>query len=335
MTDEPDLSVARSFDLLAKTLPEMFSRLCYKCSPAHRERLVGPLRAIYGSKRRQMFAEVGRFVDRLFDSMSVEERVRAVPSLIDFPVPDRLNEIEIGEFINPVRQLRLPASVRREALLVTEEKIDELLDRLAPSAPDREWTMTSLVWLYEQGKLNEQQSEHLGVSLWDAVEAPEVPVVPGYYSFACMTLPHPSEIDPEPRVKEHLKSTIDERLADSRLDGVLDELRNSGSNVKWSKTDALELVAKLSGWWAANKHLLLHRTPMPFGSQADSTKRTAGMVIRALSAVFAHLPADQDADVGDDTLGEFLTDLERRNIPAKALGSSNPRHFSQESGTGA
>ena len=198
MADEPDLSVARSFDLLAKTLPEMFSRLCYKCSPVYRERLVGPLRAIYGSKRRQMFAEVGAFAHRLFDSMSVEERIRAVPSLIDFPVPDRLNEIEMGEFVNPVRQLRLPASVRREALLVTEEKIDELLDRLAPSAPDREWTMTSLVWLYEQGKLNEQQSERLGVSLWDAVEAPEVPVVPGYYSFACMTLPHPSEIDPEP-----------------------------------------------------------------------------------------------------------------------------------------
>ena len=319
MADEPELSEARSFELLAKTLPEVFSRLCYKCSPEYRERLLAALRAIYGSKRRRMFAEVRQFAIRLFDSMSVEELAHAVPSLIDFPVPDGLNEIEMRKFFNPVRQVRLPASVRRDALVVSEEKIDELLDRIAPRAHDREWTMTSLVWLYEQGKLNEQQSERLGEALWYGVEAPGVPVVPGYFSFACITLPHPSQIDPEPRVKEHLRLLIDERLGDGRLDGILDELRNSGSNVKWSKTDALELVAKLAGWWASNKHLLLPRTPMPFGSPAEDTNRTVVRAIHALSAVFCHVPVDQDADAEVDTLGEFLTDLERHNIPAKAL----------------
>ena len=266
-----------------------------------------------------MFAGVGKFADRLFDSMSVEELACAVPSLIDFPVPDGLNEIEMREFVNPLRHVRLPASVGREALLVTEERIDELLERLAPTAPDREWTMTSLVWLHEQGKLNEQQSERLGEALWDGVEAPGVPAVPGYYSFACITLPHPSEIDPVPRVKGHLRSIIEERMGDSRLDDVLDELWNSGSNVTWSKTDAFELVAQFSGWWTRNKHLLLYRTPMPFGSPADNTKRTVARMIRALSAVFFHLPVDQDADMELDTLGEFIADLVRRNIPAKAL----------------
>ena len=58
---------------------------------------------------------------------------------------------------------------------------------------------------------------------------------------------------------------------------------------------------------------------MPFGPPADGTNRTVVRVLRALSAVFAHLPVDQDAEVEVDTLGEFLTDLERRNIPAKAL----------------
>ena len=319
MADKADLSEAKSFELLAKTFPEMFSRLCYKCSPAYRERLLAALSAIYGSKRRQMFAQVRQFADRLLDSMSVEELARAVPTLIDFPVPGGLNEIEMQEYFNPVRKVRLPASVRRDALAVTEEKIDELLDRIAPNAHDREWTMTSLAWLYEQGKLNEQQSERLGKALWYGVEAPGVPVVPGYNSFVCITLPHPSQIDPEPRVKEHLRSIIDERLGDSRLDAVLDELRKSGSNVKWSKTEALELVARLSGWWATNKHLSLHRTPMPFGPPSDGMNRSLVRVIRALSAVFAHLPVDQDADVEVDPLGEFLTDLERHNIPAKAL----------------
>ena len=58
---------------------------------------------------------------------------------------------------------------------------------------------------------------------------------------------------------------------------------------------------------------------MPFGSPADGTNRTVVKVIRALSAVLAHLPVDQDADVEVDTLGELLADLESHNIPAKAL----------------
>ena len=330
MANESDSSEANSFELLAKTLPEVFSRLCYKCSPTYRGRLLGALGAIYGSKRRHMFAEVGRFSNRLIDSMSIEELVRAVPSLIDFPVPDRLKDIETREFVNPVCQVSLPASVSPEALLITEEKVDELLERLAPIAPDRGWTMTSLVWLYEQGKLNEQQSERLGHALWDGVEALGVPVVPGYYSFACITLPDPSEIDPESRVKKHLRSIIDERLNDSRLDDVLDELLNSGSNVNWSKTDALELVAKLSGWWAANKHRLHYRTPMLFESPADGTKRTVGKAIRALSAVFTHIPEDQSADMEVDTLGEFLTDLESHDIPARALEAATMSRFSEK-----
>ena len=329
MANESDLSEAKSFELLAKTLPEVFSRLCYKCSPAYRERLLGALRAIYGSKRKRMFAKVGRFAERLFHSMSVEELASSVPSLIDFPVPDGLNEIEMREFVNPLRHVRLPVSVHRGALLVTGEKIDELLDRLALSAPEREWVLTSLVWLHKQRTLSKQQSERLGVALWDGVEAPRVPVVPGYYSFACMTLPHPGEIDPEPRVKEHLRSIIDERLNDRRLDDILDELRNLGSQVRWSRTDALELVGKLSGWWAANKHLLLHRTPMLFGSPADNMKRTVGKAIRALAAVLVHLPADQDANVGVDAIGDFLTDLERHDIPTKALEAATLRSFSE------
>ena len=319
MANESDLSEVKNFALLGKTLPEVFSRLCYKCSPAYRKRLLAALRAIYGSKQRRMFAQVGQFANRLFDSMSVEELARAVPSLIDFPVPERLNEIEVREFVNPLRQVRLPASVRPDALLVTEEEINQLLDRLAPSVSDREWALTSLVWLHEQGKLNEQQSGRLGVALWEGVEDLGVPEVPGYYSFACITLPHPSEIDPGPRVKGHLRSTINERMGDSGLDDVLDEVWNSARNVTWSKTDASELVAQLSGWWAKNKHLLLYCTPMPFGSPSDSTKRTVVKGIRALSAVLVHLPANQDGNVELDTLGEFLKDLKRDNIPVHAL----------------
>jgi len=319
MVNEPDWSEAKTFDALAKTLPETFSRLCYKGSPASRKRLVAALGAIYGSRRRRVFAEVGRFADRLFDSMSVEERLGAAPALIDFPVPDRLDELEKREFINPVRLVHLPASVRGEELLVTEERIDELFDRSAHDSQGRDWALTSLVWLHERGKLNEQQSERLGEALWDNVEAPGVPVVAGYYSFACITLPHPPEIDPEPRAKEHLRSLIDERMGDSRLDDVLDELRNSAGVVKWSKQEAFALVAELSGWWNKNRHRLQLHMSTPFGSLADNTKRTTGKLVDALSAVFSHLSADRGGDEGVERLRELLADLGAHDVPARRL----------------
>ncbi len=319
MVDGADWSEAKTFQSLTKTLPEVFSRLCYKCSPAYRERLVNALNVIYGSKRRHMFAEVGHFAERLFKSMSVEERARAVPSLIDFPVPDRLRGFEKQEFMNPVPLVNLPASVQGEALLVTKERIDELLNRTAHASQDRDWAMTSLVWLHKRGKLNEQQSERLGEALWDGVEAPGVPVVAGYYSFACMTLPHPKEIDPEPRAKMHLRSMIGERMGDSRLDDVLEQLRNSAGVVKWSKAEAFELVAELSGWWNKNKRWLHQHIPGPFGPPADNTKRTTSKVVYALSAIFSHLPADKDGEEGVEPLREFLADLGEHDIPARRL----------------
>lgn len=318
MLNEPDVSTAKDFDLLAKTLPELFSRLCYKCSPTFRERLVDALGGIYSSKRRWFFRDVGRFAQRLFDSMSVEERIRALPKVVDFSVPAGLNEIEVPEFVNPVRLVALPASVRGEALLVSEQKIGELLDQLA-RAEDREWVKTSLTWLHERGKLNEHQSARFGRLLWDDLATCEVPAVVGYSSFVCVRLPHPEEIDPEPRVKEHLRSSVSERMEDSGLDEALDELRQSTSVISWSKAEALELVTELSGWWDAHKYQLHHRTPMPFGSPAEVTNCTIRKVVYALSAMFQRIPADSGATEGSEALERFLADLEAHGIPAKAL----------------
>ena len=317
--NDPDRSEAKTFGSLANTLPEVFSRLCYKCSPAYRERLVGALGAIYGSKRRKVFAEVRRFADRLFDSMSVEERARAAPSLIDVPMPDDLDEIEKQEFVNPVLLIGRPGPVRGGALPVTAKRIDELLDQLADHAQDRAWTATKLVWLHDRDKLDRRQSERLGELLWDGVEAPGVPAVTGFNSLVCLKFPHPKGIDPEPRVKDRLRTMIEEPTEDSGFDDVLDELRNSAGMVEWSHAEALELAAAISGWWNRNKHLLHYQTPTPLGPPADYTKRTTIKAVNALSAVFSHLPADQDREEGAESLREFLADLGAHDFPARRL----------------
>ena len=319
MVNEPAGVDDETFELLAQTLPEVFSRLCYKCSPECRERLVGALSAIYTSKRRSGFEGVRRFADRLFDSMSAGERARAVPLLIDFSMPDGLNEIEKREFVNPVLLVDQNGLVRGDALPIEAEKIDELLHQFSEIPQTRDWTATTLVWLHDRGKLNERQSKRLGELLWDGVEARGVPTVTGFYSFVCMTFPHPGAIDPEPRVKERLRAMIDEVMGDSRLDDTLDELSSSAKRIQWSKADAMEFVAKLLRWWAVNQHWLHHREPMPFGSPADNTKRTIWKAVLALSSVISQIQPDNDNDENMDSLREFLVDLAAHHIPTRVL----------------
>ena len=319
-TDGTDLSEAKTFESLAKTLPEVFSRLCYKCSPACRERLITALGRIYGSKRRQTFANVHLFARRLFDSMSVEERIRAVPFLIDFPVPDQLGDMEKREYVNPLWLVSLPKRVRDEALDVPEDRIDELLERLADRGPEGDWAATSLVWLHERSTLKGPQSQRLGSLLWDGIESSGVPTVPGFYSFACMRLPHPAEIDPEPRVKEHLRSTIGAQIGSSGLDDILEELRLSTGALNWSMEDAFELLVQLRAWWEDNKNRLHLRMPMPmpFGSLADQTKRTTWRIVSALSAILAQQPVDEDSE-REDALRDFVSDLTAQGIPTMRL----------------
>ena len=238
MVNEPDLSKAKNFQLLAKILPDVFSRLCYKCSPVYRERLVEMLREIYSSKQRRMFTKVDQFAKRLFDSMSLRERARTVPLLIDFLMPDCLIDMERSECINPVCWISLPNSLPGEVLPIAEERIDELLSA-AHREQDRNWAMTSLVWLHGRGKLNQRQSQHLGKLLWDGVETPRVPIVTGYYRFQCIR-PHPGDVDPEMRLKGYLQSSFSNHT--ERLSLILDELHCSAQIAQWTNVEAAELV---------------------------------------------------------------------------------------------
>ena len=326
MTNESDSLEAKTFKSLAETLPEVFSRLCYKCSSEYRRKLAEILLVIYklNPEKRRMFTEIRQFAYRLFNSMSFKERLSLVPSLINSPVPDHLSEVERirQEFVNPlvwINRAELPRG-EEQPLMIQEERIDELFNQLTSSTQHHDWTMTLLAWLHEWGKLNEQQSERLGRMLWNSVEAPRVPAVIGYYSFECINkLPHPEDIDPQQRVKEHLRLMIYERMGGSRLDNVLEkfleELEKSVEVVQWSKTEALEFVAQFLIWWHRHKHLLNHRDPGPFGPPAEHTKRTIRKIVHALSAIFLHLPDNSEEDTGP--LREFLLELARHNIPTK------------------
>ena len=234
MFDEREWSEAKSFLPLAQTLPEVFSRLCYKCSPPHRESLVGVLTAIYRSRRRDRFEGVDRLAARLFHSMSVPERVAAVPSLIGLPMPPDYRGLDERDLPSPILRLDIPPSVSADQLAVPEEIVNGLLERLSGDMPQRGWAATKLAWLHDRGCLDERESARFGSLLWDGVRESALPSIPGYWGVDCARLPHPPEFDTAVRAKEKLRANLTERLDDSRLHDGLRELHHSADLVDWT-----------------------------------------------------------------------------------------------------
>lgn len=319
MVDEPDWSEAKTVQALAKTLPEVFSRLCYKCSAESRARLVGVLEAIYGSRRRHVFGDVRSFLDRVLDSMSVEEAIEVVPSLIDFRMPENRGEQDKRRFVNPIELVRIPVSVPAEAVGVSEERIGQLLDDLEAGGERSEWAAGSLVWLHDRKKLSEKQSERLGSLLWDGAEATGVPREPVIPSRRWMTLPHLPEIVPEIRVKEHVRKLLEERLGDSRRDKTLDELGESASVLQWSERDVLGFLELLKGWWDRENYRLEYDFPMPLGSPAAMLKRSVAKAVDALCALVESLAESESSVARVQMLEGFIVGLRDHGIPVTRL----------------
>ena len=163
-----------------------------------------------------------------------------------------------------------------------------------------------------------QQSQRLGSLLWDGIGLSGVPSIPGFYSFVCMRLPHPAEIDPELRVKEHVRSAIGASMGSSGLDDVLEELRLSAGEINWSMEEAFELIGQFRAWWDENKHRLHLDMPLPFGSPAAATKRTTWRIVSALSTIVAQQPIGQN-DEGERALRDFVSDLTAQGMPTIRL----------------
>lgn len=74
-----DWSEAKAHTSLARTLPEILSRLCCKCSPSVRTRLVDTLRRIYESDRRHLLDSVGTLRRQHVDSGTHRRGARTAP----------------------------------------------------------------------------------------------------------------------------------------------------------------------------------------------------------------------------------------------------------------
>ena len=323
MIDGCEWSEANAYSPLAKTLPEILSRLCYKCSPGLRSSLVDTLRSIYESDRRHLCASVRALRIRLFDSMSIQERIAAVTTLIDFPALENAHPADQREFVNPVVDLGLPESRYGDAIQVSRRSVDHLLGEIAGNGAGREWALTTVAFLQVWGVLTESESIRLGAAMWNELDGSGLPDVQGLPKSAFVQFPHPDNVDVERVVKTHLLRAVENEPTGSRWDAALAELGSSTGVVNWSESEVAELMAPMVEWWGGSKGQLGDPMLTPFGTLADMTNQNIGRVVNALSAVLFHAGRrdrrEWRTEAAVKTFVDFVSDLRSHGIHATRL----------------
>ena len=109
--------------LLAGTVPELLSRLCCKCSPAAKDKLLDLLIEVYQSEYRGRFQGIKNLTKRLLTALSVHERVALIPKLLQFPI---LANTE-PEYVNPFEFLELARNQMVEKPTIDDKTFDNLL----------------------------------------------------------------------------------------------------------------------------------------------------------------------------------------------------------------
>lgn len=294
----------KEFNSMAKTFPEVFSRLCTKCSPEFRNQMTYIILNIYNSKHGQEFKKVEKFVERLFRSMSIDELIQVLPDLIEFQEHDN-----IGKFPNFFTFIVIPKHINLKELLgsrlrITEQKIYQIFEQIKQEKINRNsWVTTTLCWLYVNDLLNKKQSDFLAKILWNNLANEGVP---NNFDLKIITALYPNGIDPEVRIKDYFKSKI-AQFGQTASVNDMEYLRDSRNYIRWTKDEVLELVPKLKSYFATIQDI------PPFFENVVLIERRG---VQAISELFDSLPQGNFTEGEKNVLIDLFEYLKQENIPS-------------------
>ena len=168
-----------------RSLPEILSRLCCKCSCAAKHELVDVLLEMYQSEYRWKFRGVRNLTERLVTALPVEERIGVIPKLLQFPVLTDLPGIADQEFMNPFDFIDLSSNPTGNSPEISETVFDAFFDKASSHDPAaRKWAVTTLGTLYDLDLLDATRSRQFGDLLWSQTGEDGMPSHTNYYRHA-------------------------------------------------------------------------------------------------------------------------------------------------------
>ena len=327
--------------LIAKTIPEILSRLCSKCSFDKKQNLLDFISYVYASEHKHTY-EIKNLLTRLLRTLRKEELYKLIPKLLEIPFPEGTNEITKNNFINPfllLEYLQKEDVHHLDKLSIGKEHVESLFVLASSEAKtQREWGISSLSQLHLLGLLRQQDEIKLGEILWSKRDITNFPANTQYYKFIFLKLPHPNNVDPLSLLKDYLKNqsfpvqslnvsipaamsrgsvpiTNGDIPICSEIIGANRFFISSGDT--WSEEEISDLFGRLLQWWDADKeHLRREDHPPSHFSIRDEFKAR----FRRLLDVFVYvvLPnIEQDnKDKYKAEISRLISELHEYGIPS-------------------
>ena len=317
--------------VLAKIVPEILSRLCCRCSPSIKSRILDFLIAVYRSDRRGYYGGISHLTQRLLEALSVHQRIKAIPRLLSLPILADLNRLEALEFQNPFAFLEIERQSLSTTIEVDEGDLDRLIKSVSSENPKaRRWAVLTLGRLHHWGILD-QWTDQFADALWDRLDDAGMPSDTDYYRFGILTLPHPTRHDPVSIFKRWVlnapfpvqagRNSISVSMGGSHT--PCNEIVGAGETVTWSPEETDMIVRRLVEWWDADKKYVKDsRHTDPIGSITEALRQRFSTLVDALVVVISPSFNLNDGSDTRECLERVARELPEHGLPALRLESA-------------
>ncbi|MXZ43037.1 MAG: SIR2 family protein [Caldilineaceae bacterium SB0666_bin_21] len=313
---------------VASVVPEVLSRLCSKCSTDLKLEIVKLLRTAYESDAKTHFSGVVNLMRRLLNSLPLQQRVDAIPSLLEFPILSDLNLKEAFEFRNPFIFLNIAKISDLINPSLSPSTIVQLIQHVSSTDADaREWASLTLARLHEWSFLTCEQEAQFGEALWSQVDDAGWPDSTLFQKWQFLSLPCPDDIDSRALFGMHLEQASfpgDTDPGTSKLgdqaESLFVDIQHASSLIAWTDDEVRFILEQSIRWWDDNQiksDRLNEGDPLGFG--ANDFKVAVVDLINALTCVFQYQLRQERYVNSEASLEPLIESLVNLGLPALPL----------------
>lgn len=279
---------------LSSTLPEVISRLCCKATYELRIEILNIVKDIFLSDIIDSYTGINILIKRLIESFSAEEQYYLIPQLLEFPIYyDRRenNKYDPFQYIFILKGFN--------SINLDKQVISELISNLKKDNYARTIAYNRLNVLLKYKLLKPQQIKAIAKTSWAQLNKYGFPTKIGYYYFAFLGLPHPSDIDPISILRKYISDTpfpVNAKKEDKSIGffgGNIPLFMNIAGTYdyrdkyKWSTQEVNKLISDIVEWWSADKHYLLDKERHFGPSVSEEFKSRFRLIKRIITTVIS------------------------------------------------
>ena len=315
--------------LLAGLLPEILSRLCFKCSRDAREMLLDWLLEVYRSGHRPKYQGIRYVTARLLEAVPVAERVAIIPKLLQFPILAELHPLEEREYLNPFDVLALSKEVILDEITISDTELDVFFNGASSNKPTvRRWAISTLGTLQHAGLLDRSKLQRFASCLWSRVDEYGLPSDTNYLRFVFLSFPHPENIDPVgsfmryvrgarfPAQESETHTTI---VSEDQSVALCHDIR-AATDVQWPEDDVRSIVRRLVEWWDNDKaHWRGIQVQSPFPQLANDLGAQLSELVITLATMVVRYPDSVRDENTRNAVTRVAKECSEYEVPALRL----------------